>query len=290
MKFDHRAASASLCSFSFLLFLCYLAVVPLVLCSCKREERGFRVEPPAANAIQSVQTSELTPGPRTNEIATNLSLTVTNVTTNSVTTNAVSTNVAPPVVANTGATNATNASVTNAPATNAPAATNSNSTNAPSTNAASTNAAATNILPTNVVSTNALPTSTNVSNAHVKNEYEENAFALSQGQQLYEYFNCVGCHAHGGGGIGPPLMDDKWIYGYHPEQIFATIVEGRPNGMPSFRGRIPDYQVWQIAAYVRSMSGLVAKDAAPSREDHMKGKPPENSTPTSNPKSTSDTP
>ena len=31
-------------------------------------------------------------------------------------------------------------------------------------------------------------------------------------------------------------MDDKWIYGYEPEQIFATISQGRPNGMPAFGG------------------------------------------------------
>jgi len=45
-------------------------------------------------------------------------------------------------------------------------------------------------------------------------------------------------------------MDDEWIYGFEPVNIFATIVEGRPNGMPSFRNRIPDYQVWQLVAYV----------------------------------------
>ena len=39
--------------------------------------------------------------------------------------------------------------------------------------------------------------------------------------------------------MGPPLMDDKWIYGYEPEQVFATIVEGRPNGMPAFGGEDP---------------------------------------------------
>src|SRR5919199_1094602 len=86
--------------------------------------------------------------------------------------------------------------------------------------------------------------------------YDNNAPAIAEGQFLYNQMNCVGCHAHGGGAIGPALMDDKWIYGSQPEQIFATIVEGRPNGMPSFRGRIPDHQVWEIAAYVRSMSGL----------------------------------
>ena len=117
------------------------------------------------------------------------------------------------------------------------------------------------------------------------NEYEENAFALNQGKQLFEQMNCTGCHAHGGGAIGPPLMDDKWIYGSQPEQIFSTIVEGRPNGMPSFHGKLPDYQVWQLAAYVRSMSGQANRNAAPGRPDDMHATTPENSTKPEPPKS-----
>ncbi len=109
-------------------------------------------------------------------------------------------------------------------------------------------------------------------------DYENNAYHMSEGKRLYSWFNCVGCHANGGGGMGPPLMDDEWIYGSDPENIFATIVEGRPNGMPSFRGRIPDYQVWQLAAYVRSMSGQAPMDAAPARSDHMNVKKPESQT------------
>ena len=54
--------------------------------------------------------------------------------------------------------------------------------------------------------------------------------------------------------MGPSLMDDEWIYGGRLEQIHQTIVEGRPNGMPAWGGKIPDQQIWQIAAYVRSMS------------------------------------
>jgi cytochrome c oxidase cbb3-type subunit 3 len=105
--------------------------------------------------------------------------------------------------------------------------------------------------------------------------YEENAYAVSQGKQLFSYFNCVGCHAHGGGGMGPPLMDDRWIYGSDPEDIFATIVEGRPNGMPSFGGRIPADRIWWIVAYVRSLSGLTPKGVGPARDDHMQtNKPP----------------
>ena len=111
----------------------------------------------------------------------------------------------------------------------------------------------------------------------VVNEYEENAYALGEGKRLFSQMNCTGCHANGGGAIGPALMDDKWIYGSRPEQIFGTIVEGRPNGMPSFRGKLPDYQIWQLAAYVRSLSGQVPKDAAPGRNDNMQVKEPENS-------------
>jgi cytochrome c oxidase cbb3-type subunit 3 len=112
----------------------------------------------------------------------------------------------------------------------------------------------------------------------LQNPYEHNAYAVSEGQRLYEWFNCSGCHAHGGGNIGPALMDDAWIYGSEPENIFATIVEGRPNGMPAFRHKVPDQQVWQLVAYVRSMSGQLRKDVSPGRTDDMNVKQPEQST------------
>jgi cytochrome c oxidase cbb3-type subunit 3 len=99
--------------------------------------------------------------------------------------------------------------------------------------------------------------------------FPANAQAMSDGQRLYEAFNCSGCHAHGGGGMGPPLLDNKWYYGSQPDQVYASILEGRPNGMPSFRGRIPDYQIWEIVAYVRSLSGQADRNASGGREDHM---------------------
>lgn len=106
--------------------------------------------------------------------------------------------------------------------------------------------------------------------------YGSNAYAMSEGQQLYKWFNCVGCHANGGGGMGPALMDEKWIYGSAPENIFDSIVEGRPNGMPSFRGKIPDYKVWQLVAYVRSLSSLTTSASTPPRADSMSVTPPAN--------------
>jgi cytochrome c oxidase cbb3-type subunit 3 len=109
--------------------------------------------------------------------------------------------------------------------------------------------------------------------------YDENAWAISQGQRLYDFYNCVGCHFHGGGGIGPPLMDAQWIYGNDSQNIHETIVEGRPNGMPSYGGHIPDDQVWMIVAYVRTISGQASKAAEPGRTDHMQGRPSEQATP-----------
>jgi cytochrome c oxidase cbb3-type subunit 3 len=99
--------------------------------------------------------------------------------------------------------------------------------------------------------------------------YGDNAYALAEGRKLYMRMNCVGCHFHGGGGIGPPLMDDEWIYGSDPSQIFKTIVEGRPNGMPTFKGKLDNQQVWQIVAFVRSLSGIEGSSVSSSREDHM---------------------
>jgi cytochrome c oxidase cbb3-type subunit III len=109
--------------------------------------------------------------------------------------------------------------------------------------------------------------------------YDENAYAVNQGKRLFRWYNCNGCHSMGGGGIGPPLMDSEWKYGSEPQNIFATIMRGRPEGMPSFGGHISEDQVWQIVAYVRSMSGQLRKDVAPSRADSLYPGNPENARP-----------
>ena len=113
------------------------------------------------------------------------------------------------------------------------------------------------------------------------NAYEDNAYQVAQGKRLYAWFNCNGCHANGGGGIGPALMDSEWRYGSDPASIFDSIMRGRPNGMPSFGGHIPEDQVWQLVAYVRSMSGALRSDVAPSRSDSLFPAPPENARPDS---------
>jgi cytochrome c oxidase cbb3-type subunit 3 len=108
--------------------------------------------------------------------------------------------------------------------------------------------------------------------------YEGNAYAIAQGQQLFSWMNCVGCHAHGGGGMGPALTDPEWRYGGRIDQIATSIADGRPNGMPAWRGKLTSQQIWELAAYVRSLSGQADKLAASSRQDAMRSTPPANHT------------
>jgi cytochrome c oxidase cbb3-type subunit III len=90
--------------------------------------------------------------------------------------------------------------------------------------------------------------------------------------------NCVGCHSHGGGGMGPALMDDEWRYGGRIDQIAASIAEGRPNGMPAWRNKLTDQQIWQLAAYVRTLSGQAPKDAVSARADEVSNTAPQTQT------------
>ncbi|MBV8843927.1 MAG: cytochrome c [Bryobacterales bacterium] len=103
--------------------------------------------------------------------------------------------------------------------------------------------------------------------ASVTNPFQGNAYAISEGQRLFGWYNCTGCHANGGGAIGPPLIKDHWIYGNEPANLFDTIVKGRPNGMPSWGAKIPEYQIWQLVTYIRSMNNLEPRSATPERLD-----------------------
>ena len=105
--------------------------------------------------------------------------------------------------------------------------------------------------------------------------YDNNAPAIAEGQFLFTHMNCVGCHSHGGGGMGPALMDDEWRYGGRIDQIAASIAEGRPNGMPAWKTKLTSDQIWKLAAYVRSLSGLPSKDAVSSRSEGMSAGTPQ---------------
>ena len=89
----------------------------------------------------------------------------------------------------------------------------------------------------------------------LRNPFEGNAQALKVGSQLYVSYNCIDCHgADGSGAMGPSLADGRWHFGGTPAEVFASIYQGRPEGMPDWGGRITNDQIWMLVTYVRSLS------------------------------------
>ena len=89
-----------------------------------------------------------------------------------------------------------------------------------------------------------------------ENPYAGDAEAVAEGRRLYTWYNCGACHGElGGGGMGPPLRDGQWIYGGDPVSIYRSIMQGRPEGMPGWIGKIPDDQGWRIVAFVQALAG-----------------------------------
>lgn len=106
------------------------------------------------------------------------------------------------------------------------------------------------------------------------NPYTGNAEAIAEGQNLFVTKACSGCHgAGGGGGMGPPVINDVWIYGDDDETLFQLIklgsVEYRALGhqrkgresivgdMPAMGAVASDDEIWKLIAFIRS------KHAAP---------------------------
>jgi mono/diheme cytochrome c family protein len=95
----------------------------------------------------------------------------------------------------------------------------------------------------------------------IENPFAGDAAAIAAGERHFAAFNCAGCHAAlGGGGMGPPLSDDEWIYGGEPAQIYLSIVHGRAQGMPAFGSMLPGRTVWELVAYIETLSEI--EDAA----------------------------
>jgi cytochrome c oxidase cbb3-type subunit 3 len=78
--------------------------------------------------------------------------------------------------------------------------------------------------------------------------------AVTRGMRDFILFNCVGCHApNGGGGMGPALSEGRYTYGGNPADLFLSIFQGRPNGMPTWGETLPESTIWELVAYVQSI-------------------------------------
>jgi cytochrome c oxidase cbb3-type subunit 3 len=90
----------------------------------------------------------------------------------------------------------------------------------------------------------------------VSNPFEGNADAVNEGHRLYVRMNCADCHGYTAeGAMGPDLTDTYWRYGGTPVEIFKSIYEGRPQGMPAWGRALPRTSIWQLTAYIQSLGG-----------------------------------
>src|SRR5262245_44814092 len=88
------------------------------------------------------------------------------------------------------------------------------------------------------------------------NPYTGNAEAIQQGRTLFLQNGCSACHgAGGGGGMGPPLLDDEWKFGSDDLTLFKLIKGQIPQQtMPAAFGQVlKDDEIWKIIAFVRSL-------------------------------------
>jgi len=89
----------------------------------------------------------------------------------------------------------------------------------------------------------------------IKNPVQGDPQATDRGMKYFINFNCIGCHAdNGGGGMGPALSNTTFIYGGQPENIYLSIFQGRPNGMPAWGALLPDSVIWDLVTYIGKLS------------------------------------
>lgn len=116
-------------------------------------------------------------------------------------------------------------------------------------------------------------------NVHYRvNPYGTDPVAIQDGRRLFNWYNCSGCHGgHAGGGMGPSLRDPTWLYGDRDDQIFDSIAQGRSKGMPAWGSKIPQAQIWELVAYIKSMGTPLEADP-PIEPSHEEVENPQNNT------------
>jgi cytochrome c(L) len=88
-----------------------------------------------------------------------------------------------------------------------------------------------------------------------RNKYSSDPAAIKEGRKLFMKYGCSACHglSGGGGGMGPPLMDDVWQFGSDDETLFKLITGQIPESKMPKVFELQDEDVWKIMAYIRTL-------------------------------------
>jgi cytochrome c oxidase cbb3-type subunit 3 len=101
-----------------------------------------------------------------------------------------------------------------------------------------------------------------------ENPYRGDAGAIAEGAQTFAAI-CSACHKPDGSGlVGPSLVDPYWKYGSSDADLFASVSQGRPAGMPPWGAQLGTEKIWKVLAYVDTLPrtdrpGMGAPGVAP---------------------------
>jgi len=85
------------------------------------------------------------------------------------------------------------------------------------------------------------------------NPYSGDAAAIAEGQEVFATV-CAACHKPDATGlVGPSLVDPYWKYGSNDPELFESVAEGRPAGMPGWQAQLGEEKIWKVLAYLESL-------------------------------------
>ena len=95
-----------------------------------------------------------------------------------------------------------------------------------------------------------------------KNPLEGNREAIRNGGAMFRT-RCAGCHGPDARGDRGPDLTGLWASGVSDDRIFETVRQGVPGSeMPGADPlRVPDREIWQVLAYVRTLAGSTPPQA-----------------------------
>ena len=98
--------------------------------------------------------------------------------------------------------------------------------------------------------------------AQTKNPFESNAPAISNGAAMFRN-RCAGCHGPDAHGYLGPDLTGFWANGGTDERMFSIVRRGVPGTemIGADPQRVPDRDIWQTVAYVRSLGTVAATPA-----------------------------
>jgi mono/diheme cytochrome c family protein len=130
-----------------------------------------------------------------------------------------------------------------------------------------------------------LKTAQSAEKGTLKSSISDAQGTAAEGHKVYMAAGCNGCHGGtGGGGMGPPLTNQVWVYGSDDDTLFRLIALGSDElkkqgynrkGSENVVGPMPaqgtivksDEDLWKIIAWIRSINpssgGAATTSSAP---------------------------